>query len=158
MKNVRQVTLNTFPPQLKLAHEGNNVEWWDLGAKLVDTLGDDEDEYEGSGSYEEGSGVGYEDDDDEDSTEGSGCVWDFEGSGACDDEDCCRPPWKQTTEAAPESTSVEATTMDDITIEETTTVAAPSDSRDGGSGATSLKAPSALSLLPLLAALWLVAW
>ena len=140
---------------MKLAHEGNNVEWWDLGAKLVDTLHDDEDEFEGSG-YEEGSGVGV-DDDLEDETEGSGCVWDFEGSGACDDEDCCRPPWKSSsTTEAPEITS-ETATSDDITIEETTTVGAPGDKGDVGSGATAPTAHPSLWLLPLLAALWLVA-
>ena len=148
--------------QLKLAHEGNNVEWWDLGAKLVDTLRDDEDKYEGSGDVE-GSGVGFDDEDDA-AAEGSGdggCVWDFEGSGACDDEDCCRPPWKSsssTTEAAPESASTEATTAaDDITIEETTAASAPSDRSDGGSGAAARTPHSAMSLLPLLTALWWVA-
>ena len=126
---------------------------------MVDTLRDDEDEYEGSGDVE-GSGVGFVSEDDAAAEGSGGCVWDFEGSGACDDEDCCRPPWKSsssTTEAAPESASTEATTTaDDITIEETTAASAPSDRSGGGSSATGCT-PCAMLLVHLLVALWWLA-
>ena len=141
--------------QLKLAHEGNTVEWWDLGAKLVDTLSDDEDFYS-SGDYGEGvEGSGCSDDDDE----GSGCCADSEGSGDCDDEDCCGPPAATSTEA-PETTSPEATTEDAIIIDVprsngTADVGVSGGEESKDSGATEVAAHSLL--LPLLAAFWLAA-
>ena len=139
--------------QLKLAHEGNTVEWWDLGAKLVDTLSDDEDFY-GSGDSYFGEGVegsGCADDD-----EGSGCCADSEGSGDCDDED----EDLTTPTEAPETTSPETTTEDAIVIDVPRSNGTAADGAGGGeegidSGATEVAGRSLL--LPLLAALWLAA-
>jgi hypothetical protein len=97
--------LQTITNQLKQAHRGHDVEWWDENDDSDDTNimndGSGDDTVQGSGGYYP------EDDDDEDHYKaGSGCGGnDSEGSGCEEDEtdedDCgwplnpCRGPWEK---------------------------------------------------------------
>ena len=112
--------LQSITNQLKQAHRGQDVEWWD---DEDDSLTDDADIMnDGSGDEAmEGSGGYYPYDDDEDhNREGSGCE-DSEGSGC--PEECgewplnpCKGPW-QTPEKPTQSTSEVPVTEVDPNIE-----------------------------------------
>ena len=116
----QSMKLTTITTQIKSAHVGNEVKWWDEEIMI------DDEEYEGSGSGDGSDEILCGESDDEDFYDGSG---DAEGSGhGCpsdlnsDTESSSWTPWTPPTTSTTRSTTTQTTTT---TTRTSTTTAKP---------------------------------